>query len=89
MKGRTEIWKNIPGYEGLYQVSNYGRVKSLRRIIKHWRGGNSIKKERILRLHKDVYGYYTVNITANGIKRTHPIHQLIAIAFLGRCCFCL
>ena len=43
-----EIWKTIEGYEGMYQVSNLGNVKSLERNVKHFRGGDKILKERIL-----------------------------------------
>ena len=39
-----EIWRDIEGYEGLYQVSDQGRVKSLERKVKHWRGESEFKK---------------------------------------------
>lgn len=44
-----EIWKDIVGYEGLYQVSNCGRVKSLSRYMNNKNGGKSLLKERILK----------------------------------------
>lgn len=45
----TEVWKDIKGYEGLYQVSNMGRVKSLERIIIRKNGSKMPVKERILK----------------------------------------
>ena len=51
-----EIWKDIPGYEGLYQISNFGRVKSLKRPYEN-NGGIQWTKERILSPGKDKDGY--------------------------------
>lgn len=42
-----EIWKDIVGYEGLYQISNLGRVKSLKRYVPHFKGGLKVVPERI------------------------------------------
>jgi hypothetical protein len=69
-----EQWKDIPGYEGLYQVSNMGQVKSL--------NYNHTGKERILktRLNKD--GYVRLNLS-NIKRKTENVHQLVAKAFLG------
>lgn len=47
---KDEIWKDIPNYKGLYQVSNYGRIKSLSRIINHKSAGKVISKEKILKI---------------------------------------
>lgn len=78
-----EVFKDLPGYEGLYQVSNIGKVKSLERTRKHYAGGVSFIKGRILKQSIDNCGYYLVNLTKNGKCRTYQIHQLIAMAFLG------
>lgn len=68
-----EIWKDVVGYEGLYQVSNLGRIKS---FVKHTGNGN------ILKNFKNTDGYDLVIIT-NGIKRsTKTVHRLMAIAFI-------
>jgi hypothetical protein len=65
-----EIFKDIPGYEGVYQVSNLGNVKSLNREI--------ILKEQYTK-----GGYAFVNLSKNGIVKIIYIHQLVAMAFLN------
>lgn len=66
-----EIWKNIFGYEGLYQISNHGRVKSLK-----------FGKEKILKSRKDKYGYHQVILSKEGKIKNHLIHRLVAYAFI-------
>ena len=63
-----EIWKDIKGFEGLYQVSNLGRVKSLRR--------NIISKNRIAR------GYERVVLCINNSPKNYSVHRLVATAFI-------
>lgn len=69
-----EIWKDVKGYEGCYQVSNFGNVKSL----------NYMKtgKEKVLKVRKDKYGYLTVNLSKDGKKKHYTVHRLVATAFL-------
>lgn len=64
-----EIWKDIDGYEGLYQVSNVGRVRSLRR--------NIILKSKIER-----NGYERVRLSVNNIPKDYSVHRLVANAFI-------
>lgn len=68
-----EIWRDIEGYEGLYQVSNLGNVKSL--------NYNRTGKERILKATKD-NGYLSVCLYKDGIKKSYKVHRIIALAFL-------
>ncbi len=77
-----EIWKNIPDYEGFYQVSNIGRVKSLKRKVKHRHGGLSVIKERILK-GIDRGGYLGVDLCKECNSKTFNIHRLVLIAFIG------
>jgi hypothetical protein len=70
-----EIWKEIEGYEGLYEVSNLGRVKSLPK------GKHSRKSEMILTLRKHPYKF--VNLCKNGKISTKSVHRLVAIAFIS------
>ena len=64
-----EIWKPIEGYEGLYEISSYGRVKSLRRNI-------------ILIPKKELTGYLRCNLYLNKNMKTVSIHRLVAQAFI-------
>jgi hypothetical protein len=78
-----EIWKDIPGYEGWYQVSNLGRVKRLKRTYVA-RGVKYVKeKEYILQLCTNTKGYYQCFLTNNGEKRREcRVHRLVAEAFI-------
>jgi len=72
MQQQEEIWKDVPGYEGYYQVSNLGNVKSLK-----------FSKEKLLIPCFNSVGYLTVNLYKNGDIKMFQIHQLVAIAFLN------
>lgn len=76
-----EYWKNIKGYEELYQVSNNGYIKSLKRIS--WNGkGYHEKKEMILKIQFDGRKYPQVTLSINGKIKTFRIHNLVANAFI-------
>lgn len=77
-----EIWKDIPDYEGMYQVSNLGRVKSLSRLVRN-RQGSWFLKERILKQSIGTTGYYIIVLGGKGNAKTLKIHQLVAISFLN------
>ena len=77
-----EIWKDIPEFEGYYQVSNKGRVKSLARRVKGPKKNGRLLKERILSLGCDNYGYCLVNLQKEGKKKTVTVHKLVARAFI-------
>ena len=76
-----EVWKDIPGYEGLYQASNLGKVKSLPRSIFNGKG-YYISKEKLLNLYL-VEGYYRSYLTRELKAKSFSVHQLVAMAFLG------
>lgn len=76
-----EIWKDIAGYEGAYQVSNLGRVRSLTRIVRNGTGFCP-KNGRILRQNTNTKGYLLVGPTVNRVQRTRPVHRLVAEAFI-------
>ena len=67
-----EIWKDIPDYEGKYQASNFGRIKSLK-----------FGKEKILKLRKNNRGYLNVSLSINCIVKTYRVHRLVWSAFHG------
>lgn len=76
-----EIWKDIQGYDGYYQVSNLGRVKSLSRDV-FYGMGYYLKKEKILKptMRKD--GYQVVGFYIENIRKLFLIHRLVATAFV-------
>lgn len=81
MKSTIEIWRDIKDYEGLYQVSNLGRVKSLDHYVKHPKGSLRLIKERILKLCLHKTGYLRVCLSKNNIKTYYSVHRLVAEAF--------
>jgi len=77
-----EIWKEIKGYEDLYQVSNLGRVKSLDRVTKTSRGSR-VYNGKILKASYDGFGYCAYGLCKDGKSINKRAHQLVAIAFLN------
>jgi hypothetical protein len=72
----TEEWKDIEGYENLYQVSNMGRVKSL------GNGKSNKSKLKIMKTTLNHKGYPMIGLMNNGVKRTFSVHRLVAKAFI-------
>lgn len=77
-----ENWKDIKGYEGHYQISDLGRVKSLKRWINNKSNGGYFLKEKIIKTNLS-NGYPVVGLNKNGKQKKIRIHQLVAIAFLN------
>lgn len=73
-----EEWRPIVGYEGLYEVSSYGRVRSLDRYDNR----NCFRKGKVLSPAKDKNGYLKVVLNCNGKCKTTNVHRLVAQAFL-------
>lgn len=78
---KKEYWKPVLGYEGLYEVSNWGRVKSLKRLVKSPRGYRTVC-ERTLKPTKDSHGYLCVSLCKEGKMKFVKIHRLVAEAFI-------
>lgn len=76
-----EIWKDIQGYNGIYQVSNIGRVRSLDRIITYSNGVRVNTKGKILNGYKKKNGYLQVDLYKNNVKKKYYIHRLVLMAF--------
>ena len=75
-----EIWKAVKGYEGLYEVSNYGRVRSLERTA--WNGKGYYKiPERIRKPQNNGHGYLYVVLCKDGRENKCYVHRLVATAF--------
>lgn len=79
-----ENWVDIPGYESYYQVSDRGRVKSLRRTITRSNGSAQTIQERILRPGTVDSGHLHVSLSAfDKSRKTERVHQLVMLAFVG------
>ena len=81
----VEVWRDIPNYEGFYQVSNFGRVKSLKRIVIGKNGFKHTCPEKILKLvNKKGYKYISLfKNSHNRVGKTVGVHQLVLWAFVG------
>ena len=79
----AEIYKDIPNYIGVYQVSNLGNVKSLEKRITRSDNIKVINKEFIRKKTINSYGYETVCLRKEGKKRVMKVHQLVMMAFKG------
>lgn len=78
----SEQWRKIPGYEGAYEASNLGRVRSVdREIIGRW--GPHLRRGRILREFVDQDGYLRVAPSLHGKARSVGVHRLVLLAFVG------
>ena len=64
-----EIWKNIPGYEGLYEVSNTGKIRN--------------RHGKILKCRLNKWGYCNVTLSKNNTQNTYSVHRLVYISFMG------
>ena len=78
-----EQWRDVVGYEDYYQVSNMGRVRSVDRVVSGKSGPTKLKG-RILRSNpSNQYGHLVVDLCKGGVRQTIPIHQLVAVAWIG------
>ena len=75
-------WKDIPGFEGLYQVSDCGQVKSCERVVFSSKRGDQSLKERILKPRLNTCGYHHVSLCKEGKVKNFLVHRLVALAFL-------
>ena len=78
----NEIWKDIPGYEGYYQVSNYGRVKSMYFNAKKTLGYNIKINPKIIKNGVDRHGYLFVRLYLGDKIKRYSIHRLVALLFV-------
>lgn len=80
MENNNEVWIPIKGYEGSYEVSNKGRIRSVDRIIKD-RWGYRATKGKVLKLKVSKVGYIQAGLTNQKVK-WKLVHRLVAIAFI-------
>lgn len=84
----TEVWRPIHGYEGLYEVSNHGHVRSLQKtIVQHFKNGKEKErklKSRNIALINNGNGYIYVSFMKHGKRKNFYVHRLVADAFIEK-----
>ena len=81
-----EIWKDIKGYEGLYQISNLGNVKSLPKKCDLQNGFSRVTVEKILKFGTNPNGYRYVNLRKGKVAVNTRVHRLVAEHFISNLC---
>lgn len=79
----TESWRDIPGYEGLYQASNLGNIRSLARKVAT-KCGYRISPGKSIAFNENRRGYRSVNLCSNGMRSKLYVHRLVLLAFVGK-----
>lgn len=82
LSARVEIWKPVVGYEGLYEVSNFGRVKGISRMVKGKFNNLRYQKETMRIQQINNRGYCTLRLCKDGKYKQHFVHRLVATAFI-------
>lgn len=77
-----ELWTSIPGYDGFYEVSNHGNVRSLTRYVPYGRHSGMVYKGKDIKLFKS-NNYLSVKLAKAGITKTVYVHVLVLLAFEG------
>lgn len=77
-----ELWKDVKGYEGLYQVSNLGRIKSLPKFVAYSNGKNYFYAEKMLKPCKNQKGYLKIGLHKDESYKNVYVHRLVAEAFI-------
>lgn len=81
-EAEAEAWKPIPGYEGIYEVSDHGRVRSLDHIGR-FRDSTRLNRGRVLRPDSKRYGHQYVNLSRDRKQTKAYVHRLVLMAFVG------
>ena len=78
-----EEWKEIPGYEKLYEASTYGNIRTCEgKVTRTERHGERLWKQRVLKQKTDKGGYKRVSLWKDGRGKTHLVHRLVSSTFL-------
>lgn len=90
MPNNNIIWRPISGYEGLYEVSNCGRIRSIDRMVQFWDRHNNLFIERLrkgtkLKPSTTPNGYKLVTLHKNGVRSQFLVHRLVLSTFCGPC----
>lgn len=79
----TEVWKAIPGFEGAYEVSDMGRVRSLDRVIEKKQGPARYKGRVLSPAKRKKGGYWGIVLSVQGLQTSRLVHELVALTFKG------
>lgn len=83
--GNLEIWKDIPGFEGMYQCSSEGRIRSLDRVIhsnNKWNSYSKIEESKVLKPIFNRSGYQQVVLYRDGVGTRSTVHRWVALTFI-------
>lgn len=80
----AEVWKDIPGYEGKYQASDQGRIRSLDRRVNICHGATRLMRGRVLKPAGSKYSEHLSVVLGHG-QNASMVHRLVALTFLGPC----
>lgn len=78
-----EIWKPLPGFEGYYEISNMGKLRSMNRTVNHSHGGTALKLGKEIKLQQIWSGYQRACVSRNGKPSSVSIHRAVCEAFHG------
>lgn len=76
-----ENWRDVPGYDGLYQVSNFGRIKVLSQTVNAKNGSTRTTPEVIMKVEINYNGYCSIRLVRDGKRMRHRVHLLVWDAF--------
>lgn len=79
---QDEEWRQIIGYEGFYEVSSLGNIRSVDRYVKYPRGGLMLRRGKPMKTGKNRYGYMQIHLGKEGVEKNHLVHRLVAMAFI-------
>jgi len=77
-----EEWRQVVNYEGYYEISNLGNLRSVDRIVRYKSSGTMLRRGRPMKQCKNKYGYMDVRLGKEGVEKAHLVHRLVAMAFL-------
>lgn len=78
----NEVWKPVQGYEGLYEISNLGRLKSPQKVVNGKEGRLHTLKERMLNPRVNQTGYYHTALYKNGKPKWYTVHRMVALSWI-------
>lgn len=75
-------WRPVVGYEGYYEVSNTGEIRSVDREVRYKSKGTMQRRGRLMKTNKNKYGYVYIHLGKKGVEKKHLVHRLVTMAFL-------